>query len=229
MESKNIQFDVVDDVLKLGVNVACFIMEGMTNRESSGEFEPYRAEATRRLLQDLSPENIKSDPILLGFRLLHQRIGCSNRKNLAASENLLKMLYKTGTWPHVNLLVDIYNLVSLTSRLALGAHDADHLGGNVHLRMTDGTENFFPIGAQGPDQVKAGEYAYVDDDNDIICRLEVRQVEKSKVSLETVNCFYIVQGNPVTDSEYLRIHTEKLIELTQRFCGGQERMLYKPW
>lgn len=229
MESKNIQFDVADDVLKLDVNVACFIMEGMTNRESSAEFEPYRAEATRWLLKDLSPENIKSDPILLGFRLLHQRVGCSNRKNLAASENLLKMLYKTGTWPHVNLLVDIYNLVSLTSRLALGAHDADHLGGNVHLRMTDGTENFFPIGAQGPDQVKAGEYAYVDDDNDIICRLEVRQVEKSKVSLETVNCFYIVQGNPATDSEYLRIHTEKLIELTKRFCGGQERMLYKPW
>lgn len=229
MNSKKISFDVADDVLALGLNVACFVIEGVNNKKSSPAFDLYRAAESRRLLADLSPEKIKGDPILAGFGLLHERIGCSKRKNIAASENLLKMLYKTGDWPHVNLLVDIYNLVSLTSRLALGAHDLDKLAGNVHLRMTTGFEHFFPIGAASADQVKKGEYAYIDDDNDIICRLEVRQVEKSKVSLETVDCLYIVQGNPAVSNEYLRVNTEKLIALTREFCGGREHILYKPW
>ncbi|NPV92791.1 MAG: tRNA ligase [Firmicutes bacterium] len=226
---RSITFDVDDDVLALGLTVACFVMEGVDNRESLPEFELYQEQVVKTVLRDLSSENIKGDPLLRGFRLLHERAGCANRKTIAASENLLKHLLKTGCFLRVNLLVDIYNLVSLSSRLSLGAHDVKRLGGNVRLKMTTGQEGFWPIGSQEPDSVRLGEYAYIDDDDDIICRLEVRQVEKTKVTLDTRECFYIVQGNPAASSDYLKAVTEDLIELTRRFCGGKERILYKPW
>ncbi len=229
MDSHNITFDISDEAKKLGLKVACFIMEGVENKEHQPAFDLYLEQETNRVLQHLSRENLKIDPILQGFRLLHERIGCSNRKNIAASENLLKFLLKTGHLPRVNLLVDIYNLVSVKSRLALGAHDTKYIGGNVHLKITTGQEGFWPIGSPEPDSVKSGEYAYIDDDNDIICRLEVRQVEKTKVTPDTKDCFYIVQGNPSTSPEALKYATEDLIDLTQRFCGGQEHILYKPW
>jgi DNA/RNA-binding domain of Phe-tRNA-synthetase-like protein len=106
------------------------------------------------------------------------------------------MLLKHGQLPRINLLVDIYNLVSVKTHLSLGAHDRQKLGGDVHLKLTTGTERFWPIGTNELYPVKPGKYAYVDDDNDIICRLEVRQVEKTKVLPDTTACFFIVQGNP---------------------------------
>jgi DNA/RNA-binding domain of Phe-tRNA-synthetase-like protein len=229
MNECKITFDVDDEVLALGLTVAAIVVQGIDNQKSTPEFDAFFERETRQVLQDLSLENIKRDPLLQGFRQLHERAGCSNRKTIAASENLLKFLLKTGHLPRVNLLVDIYNLVSLTSRLALGAHDVRSIGGNVRLRMTNGQESFWPIGSREPALVKPGEYAYIDDNNDIICRLEVRQVEKTKVTLHTKECFYIIQGNPAVTSDDLKAATENLIELTRRFCGGEERILYKPW
>ncbi|WP_096232156.1 hypothetical protein [Thermoanaerobacterium sp. RBIITD] len=89
-------------------------------------------------------------------------------------------------------------------------------------------ENYIPIGQDEPKPVKAGEYAYVDDANDIICRLEIRQVEKTKVTLDTKNCFYILQGNRATSKEYLEEAANRLINLTKRFLGGKEHILYIP-
>ena len=165
---------------------------------------------------------------LKGFRQLHTAIGCSNRKNVAAPESLLKHVVKSGQLPHVNLLVDIYNLVSLETRLALGAHDIDKITGNVSLRLTTGQEKFWPLGEAAPRPVRADEYAYVDDGNDVICHLEVKQVEKTKVNLDTTRCFYIVQGNQATEGQYVWDAAQRLIDLTQRFCGGQPRILFKP-
>jgi DNA/RNA-binding domain of Phe-tRNA-synthetase-like protein len=122
--------------------------------------------------------------------------------------------------------VDIYNLISIETGLALGAHDLTRVTGNVHLRPTTGSEGFQPIGSPEPKKVRPGGYAYCDDDNDIICLLEVKQVEKTKASLDTQECLYILQGNANTSQASLLAAAERLIDLTRRFCGGQTRFLY---
>lgn len=218
-------FDCALEVQQLGVTGAFFLIHGLENREGDAEFEEYKDLVVSEILRDLTKESIKSDPILSGFRDLHTAIGCSNRKNIASPENLLSMLVSTRRLPHVNLLVDIYNLVSIQTRLALGAHDCAQITGNVHLGFTQGTEHFLPLGAPEPKAIKPGEYAYIDDANDIICRLEVRQVEKTKVTQTTTDCFYIVQGNAATDHAYLQATTEQLISLTKQYCGGEEEFL----
>lgn len=226
MRAGSITFNVDERVLAAGLNGAYFTLAGIRNRESDPELDEVRDAVLREIMPGLSPEKIKDDPILQGFRSLHQKVGVSNRKNVASPENLLSTLLRTGRLPQINVLVDIYNLVSVKSRLALGAHDLAHITGNINLRLTTGTESFWPLGAPEPKAVSPGEYAYVDDQNDIICRLETRQVEKTKVTVETTECFYIVQGNAATDDAYIKSVTDELIALTKRFCGGEERILY---
>jgi DNA/RNA-binding domain of Phe-tRNA-synthetase-like protein len=225
----SITFDIEEAVLAAGLSGAYFTLAGIHNRESDPGFDEIGDATLREIARGLSPETVKDDPILRGFRSLHEKVGVSNRKNVASPENLLNTLLHSGRLPRINVLVDIYNLVSAKSRLALGAHDLAHICGNIHLRMTTGAESFWPLGSAKPKAVGPGEYAYVDDKNDIICRLETRQVEKTKVTAETTECFYIVQGNNATDGAYIKSVTEELIALTKRFCGGQERMLYAPW
>jgi DNA/RNA-binding domain of Phe-tRNA-synthetase-like protein len=228
MKSNEVGFDIADAVRALGLKCAVFTLENVHNRDTDREFEELKAHVAKSVLAGLSSEKIVTDPILQGFRQLHEAVGRSNRKYVASSESLLTLLLQTGRLPHVNLAVDIYNLVSVKTRLSLGAHDVSAICGNVHLRLTTGEERFWPLGSDALKPVGAGEYAYVDDQNNILCRLEVRQGEKTKITLDTRECICIIQGNAATESEYIMATTEELIALTKRFCGGQERMLYAP-
>jgi DNA/RNA-binding domain of Phe-tRNA-synthetase-like protein len=229
MNYTDLRFDVSNEVLALGVNGAYFAMRGLSIKDSDAEFEVLRTETLKEILPRLSAREIEDDPILNGFRVLHERVKVSNRKHVASPENLLGFLIQRHQMPHINLLVDIYNLVSIKSRLAIGAHDIGSISGDVHLRLTNGNENFWPLGLDKPKPVGVGEYGYIDDSNDVICRLEVRQVEKTKVTAVTQECFYIVQGNAASDVNYIRAATEELIALTKRFCGGEVRFLFTPW
>jgi len=69
------------------------------------------------------------------------------------------------------------------------------------------------------------EYSYCDDANEVLCRLEIRQVEKTKVDEDAQNIFYIVQGNDATPDALLRQTAERIIELTTRYCGGRGEVI----
>lgn len=219
------KFIIADEIKKTGIPVQGVLIKGTKNKPTDSKFEDYKAKVIAQIKQDYTLESIKEDKILQGFKELHTSFGISNRKNNAASENLLDFVLKRGNIPSINLLVDIYNLISVQSKLALGAHDVKHIGGNVTLRLTNGKENFHPIASPEQKNIAANEYAYIDDDNDVLCRLEVRQCEKTKVTLDTTDVFYIIQGNLHTSENDLYIATEQLIDLTTEFCGGTAEVI----
>ena len=84
-------------------------------------------------------------------------------------KRLLKNLLKKQEFHKINPLVDLYNLISMDTKLALGAHDLDKIEGNITLRLTQGNENYISLGSEEAKEVKAGIYSYIDDANDIIC------------------------------------------------------------
>ena len=91
-------------------------------------------------------------------------------KNLPASEKSIKrnLLKKNKDFIKINPLVDIYNLISMDTKLALGAHDLAKTEGNISLKLITGNENYIPLGSEEAKVVKAGIYSYIDDANDII-------------------------------------------------------------
>ena len=230
MTSDTLQFHVDQEVLARGLTGACLTMGPLQNTTPSPQFERFWNEILQEIQKDLNLEKIATDPTLQGFRRLHEAFGVSNRRNIAAPENLLRLLLKTGALPRINPAVDLYNLVSVKTHLSLGAHDISRFVGDIHLRLTDGTEEFWPLGAPEAKGIAPGEYAYIDTgSNEVICRLEVRQGEKTRVTPDTTECFYIIQGNAFTPISTIKAATELLIEWTHHFLGGQERLLYAPW
>jgi DNA/RNA-binding domain of Phe-tRNA-synthetase-like protein len=171
---------------------------------------------------------IAADPVLAGFRALHQAFEVPTRKLFSAPETLIRYVEKRGDIPRIGPLVDLYNAVSLKTGLALGAHDIDRIDGNISLRLTTGSERFHPVGAMDPEPIRPGEYAYVDDGNEVICRLEVRQVEKTKVTSSTTDVFLIVQGNPATSARQIETGHDFLITVLRRFLGGNAVPLHRP-
>ena len=218
-------FYVKTDVLDSGVKILFAVMEGIDNTRVSEEWNAYRNQKIHELYEQYKDMDVHADPILEGFNILHDKTGVKRRKNIPASENLIRLLVKHQGMSYINLAVDIYNLISLESRLALGAHNMDKADGNVTLRFTDGTERFVPIGLGEPIPVRPHEYSYCDDANEVLCRLEIRQVEKTKVDEAAKNVFYIVQGNEAVDDSLLKETAQKIIDTTAKYCGGSGRIV----
>lgn len=219
-------FTISNEVEQLGVNGGYFVMRGMSGKRPK-ELEAFVAATVTRVKSECSAGAVAVDSVLEGFRELHRRVNCSNRKFVASSENLIESLF-LNRFPRVNPIVDIYNSVSIENRLAIGAHDCRFVEGNIALRITNGTERFVPLGLKEPKPIRSGEYGYIDDSNDVICRLEVRQVEKTKVTETTEDCFFIVQGNPNTEGAYIRAGMQRLIDVLKEHVGGNEEVLYWP-
>ena len=219
------EFIIEQEVLSLGVKAIGVVINGMDNQTLPPDYPAWREAAVQELLERYAGYDFKADPVFEGFYRLHEKVGVPRRKNIPACENLVRLLIRKQDLFAINKAVDIYNILSMRSKLALGAHDIDRFTGNVTLKLTDGTERFVPLGADEPKPVKAGEYSYIDDDNEIICHLEIRQVEKDKVTEGSENVFYIVQGNEETPWELLEETAQELIETTVRFCGGTGRIL----
>ena len=137
-------------------------------------------------------------------------------------KRLLKNLLKKQEFHKINPLVDLYNLISMDTKLALGAHDLDKIEGNITLRLTQGNENYIPLGSE---EVKAGIYSYIDDANDIICYSEIRQVDKTKVTNESKDIFFIVQGNKETSDKYVKDIAKELITVVTYYLGGTGEIL----
>lgn len=217
-------FKISNRVSKLGVHGAYGVIYGLNNRLRDPAFDLYLASRCEQLLNQYSTEILQADPVLVGFRDLHTKIGRSNRKYPAAPEALCRQLLRSKTMPRINLAVDIYNLVSLETRLSMGAHDLDKLDGEPQLALTDGSEYFLPLGKQTPETVNAGEYCYLDD-REIICRLEYKQVEKTKVNETSHDIFYIVQGNLNTNEEMVTSALQNIFDMTIQYCGRNAQRL----
>ncbi len=167
-----------------------------------------------------SPSAVRSCAEIAAFQQLHRRVGVSPRKEQSSIERLVLLALKRGELPAINNLVDAYNLVSLRTRCSLGAHDLDAIALPVSLRLLTGQESFTPLGETTPVAVVPGEYGYVDATERLLCRLDVRQADFSKVTERTRNVLLIVEGTAEHDPEVLRRAVEDVIELVARYCGG---------
>ena len=214
------EFYVEQAVLDLGVKIVFVVVEGMDNVHESTEWDLERETRLAALVEKWRGQDLHADPVLEGFHVLHDHAHVRRKHNVPAPMTLIKLLTKRGDAPYINKVVDIYNTVSMETRLALGAHDLAHVEGNVTLRMTDGSERYVPLGAREPVAVAAGEYAYCDDANEVLCRLEVRQVNKTATTPATTDAFFIVQGNKATSDEYVSAGAYALVAELTRHCGG---------
>ena len=222
---RDFSFNVQKEVLDLGVKIITARIIDVKNSDSNTDFETYKNSELEKVKNQWAGKKYKDDRVLAGFRDLHTKVGRSNRDYVASPEGLRWSFLERGCFPHINLLVDIYNLFSLKTGLALGAHDIDKVQGNITLRLTKGNEIFIPLGKTEAISIFPGEYGYVDDGNNVVCRLEVLQVEPTKVVIESKDIFLIIEGNANTLDEYVKQAAEEVCQTITKYCGGSVNFL----
>jgi DNA/RNA-binding domain of Phe-tRNA-synthetase-like protein len=135
----------------------------------------------------------KTSEVLKGYIALHDRF--SMEKGIPSScEVLTDLILKNGSVPHINTFVDIYNVISVLTGVSIGAHDTRNISGNARLLKIKKDTAFKPIGGRGEGMAKRGEFAYVDDAG-VMCRMDVKQCNRTKITDKTRNVLVIFQGH----------------------------------
>lgn len=215
-------FQVAQECVQLGLLAGAIVFRDLRIAAASPELRAgidREIQAVRGRFADAA--TVRSCPEVASFQRLHCQVGVHPRKEQSSVERLLLLALKRGELPAINSLVDAYNLVSLRTRCSLGAHDLDAIAPPVSLRLLTGQESFTPLGeTAAAAAVVSGEYGYVDAANCLLCRLDVRQADFSKVTERTRNVLLIVEGTTEHAPDVLRRAFTEVIEVVTRYCGG---------
>ena len=185
----------------LGLKVIAFTLHGLDNQH----YSPRLLERLRSLRASFDPSHSLTRQH--GFQALRQLVERSLRRFPPSPLTLFEQNRRHGQLRPISPVVDLYNQWSLNSGLSIGAHDLQRLQLPVRLTLTAGGETFQPLGRaanEDPDHLPAGEYAYLDARDQVICRMEYRQAAASAVQPDSRAILMIVQGLADTPDDYLR-------------------------
>ena len=219
MENINdIKFSVEPKLAENGikVRVAAFSVLEVTKRRSK-EFQ----KMIDSVIEKLNIAEMLKSPIFEEYKKFYEVTGT---EGLPPAEHLLKLIEKSGMLPNINKVVDCYNIVSAETMLSIGAHDLAHINGNIQFRYTDGTEKYTPLGKSETEKVAKGEYACLDDEK-ILCRMDLKQCDETKVGENTKNFIVYVQGNRATSEEYVLEGLQKVCNNIEIFCNATYRII----
>jgi len=141
-----------------------------------------------------SNQDWKNSAVFEGYIELHDRY--AEKKGIpSSSAALIDFILKKGTVPKINTFVDIYNLVSSFTGISIGAHDIDKLDGTPKLDIFTRDMPFKMIGGGRDGVARQGEYGYIDEKG-VLCRMDIKQCDRTKVTENTKRVLMIFQGNP---------------------------------
>lgn len=168
-----------------------------------------------------SLDTFKDHPNLKAMQAVHQSFGNNPNKYPPSAQALLKRVLKGGQLPSINPLVDLYNIISLTYVVCVGAEDIDLCTGDIRLTEADGTEHFLPLGEATEDPPHKGELVYKDDAGVICRKLNWREGDRTKVTHASKNAIIVVEGFPPITKEKLQEILQELSTIIQTYCKAE--------
>ena len=144
-------------------------------------------------------EEAAKHPVNQGYIDSISAVGRSTKKNPPTAVALIQNIKRRGSIPNINSIVDIYNVESLHSFLAIGGHDFDKIEEEICFTVSKKEDIFYPILA--PEKyVAETDYVYKDKKG-IMAWIDVRDGENYKFDENTKNAIFIIQGNANTSVE----------------------------
>lgn len=202
--------------LRFGIIVA----RGMRNSATSAVETERLRNAEQRVRETITEEQLKSQPIIAGYRQVMEKAGINPNKFQNSMEAMMKRVLKGGQLPTINSLVDLCNAVSLESQVSLGGHALEDIQEDLSVRFTRGDEKFLPFGAEAYEPVETGELVFTSGDVVQTRKWVWRQSELGKMTLDTKDIFFQLVGFDDSPGSPLIHALDALEEIVRAKSGG---------
>jgi DNA/RNA-binding domain of Phe-tRNA-synthetase-like protein len=206
----------------LGIGVVS--ARGIDNHGEPGDIKSLLRTAEERLVASFQGILVTEHPRIAPWREAYRRFGAKPKKYPSSIENLVRRTLKGNRLRHINMLVDIYNVVSLRHLLPAGGEDLDRIRGDILLTFAEDDEA--PVQMLGETEERpphAGEVIYKDEVGTICRRWNWKEADRTKLTEDTVNAVLVIEALAPVSSQELEAAITDLAGLIERFCGGEAR------
>jgi DNA/RNA-binding domain of Phe-tRNA-synthetase-like protein len=217
---------VSDDVHALAPGFRHLAIEahGLVHGPSTDASSALLDEAARRLAVRLDGRAPHEDPHMAAWREVYTAFGSKPSRTRNSAEALAKRALSDAGLPRINLLVDLYNAISVAHLVPVGGEDLDRIRGGMRLVRATGDEDFVTVagGEEAVEHPDAGEVIWRDEEGVTCRRWNWRQGPRTRLTEETVSAVFLLEGMapmPLADME--KAATE-LAELLEKFSPGAQ-------
>jgi DNA/RNA-binding domain of Phe-tRNA-synthetase-like protein len=156
------------------------------------------------------------DPHIAAWRAAFSAFGAKPSRYPCSAEALAARVLKGVGLPRVNVLVDLYNAVSVRALTPVGGEDLDHLNGPLRLTIASGDEVF-----DGHDGApRPGEIVWRDDAGVTCRRWNWRQGVRTRLTDATTRAFFVFDRLPGLDERRLNDAASQLESLLKARWPG---------
>lgn len=193
------------------------------NAKSTPELIEMLREAEESVRERLKLEDLTGHPRIASWREAFRKVGIKPSEFRSSIEAMARRVLRHQELPSINALVDIGNILSLRYLLPAGAHAIDVVSGDIVLCRASGEEEFVPLGSKDKEHPVPGEIILKEGLSVLTRRWSWRQGSHTLTFPATTAVEFNVDGlPPVSKPEVERI-CQELMEMIERFCGGQMR------
>jgi DNA/RNA-binding domain of Phe-tRNA-synthetase-like protein len=141
--------------------------------------------------------------------------GVKPRVARPSSDALIRRVASDRGLPSINVLVDLYNAISVLHRVPIGGEDLDRYDGPARLHVADGTEPFHTIidGEPVVDHPEPGEPVWVDGGGVTCRRWNWRQTTRTAIDHHTTRVGFIIDSLDAPDHGGASAAARQLVEL----------------
>ncbi|MEV3911470.1 B3/B4 domain-containing protein [Streptomyces canus] len=217
---------VSDEVRALAPGFRYLAVEahGLVNGPSTDASSALLEEAARRLAVRLDGRAPHEDPHMAAWREVYTAFGSKPSRTRNSAEALAKRALSDAGLPRINLLVDLYNAISVAHLVPVGGEDLDRIRGGMRLVRAAGDEDFVMVtaGEESVEHPDAGEVIWRDEEGVTCRRWNWRQGPRTRLTEETVSGVFLLEGMapmPLADMEKA---AAELAELLEKFSPGAQ-------
>jgi DNA/RNA-binding domain of Phe-tRNA-synthetase-like protein len=164
---------------------------------------------------------VKESPDIVPYREAFRALGMNPNKFMCSIEALLSRIAKKKGFPTINPLVDLGNAVSIRHHLPMGAHDLASMKGDLEVRFAKDGDTFVAFGETETEIPEANELVYVSGQEVRTRRWTWRQSEVGKITGDTTDIFYPIDGFTDFNKEEVLAARDELAELIRKFFGRE--------
>lgn len=203
---------------------------GLVNGPSTEESSALLDEAAGRLAVRLDGRAPHEDPHMAAWREAYTAFGSKPSRTRNSAEALAKRALSEAGLPRINLLVDLYNAISVAHLIPVGGEDVDHIEGGMRLVRATGDEDFVTVagGEEVVEHPDAGEVVWRDDAGVTCRRWNWRQGPRTRLTEETTSGIFLLESLAPMPVAEVEAAGAELAELLEKFSLGAKITVHAP-
>lgn len=167
---------------------------------------------------------------MAAWRETYTAFGSKPSRTRNSAEALAKRALSDAGLPRINVLVDVYNAISVAHLIPVGGEDTDHIRGAMRLVRATGDEDFVTVagGEETVEHPDAGEVVWRDDTGVTCRRWNWRQGPRTRLTERSASAVFLLESlapMPVADVESAGA---ELAELLAKFSPGARITVHAP-